>query len=120
MNVKSKLVRVSRGLLPARTHAGSAAPVVVREKEDCPEWLEAIIDDVRDWEVPDSDQLAHAFDGYMASLSAPIEALEQEQQERILRGRQLIQRLSEIAPDLFEKALQRYPMDTGYYLEKEE
>ena len=120
----SGIMKMTRKLFPDKSqvhrnahHAGTAASVVIKMPDDHPDWLEAVIQDVRNWEVPDIDQLDHAFDGFLEAQSAPIEEIDRQQLERILRGRELVQRLLEIAPDLFEKALQRYPLDTGYYLD---
>jgi len=120
MSVKNKLVLVSRKLFPDKSHAGTAAPLVVKKPDNHPDWLEAVIRDVRNWEVPDADQLYHAFDSFLEAQSAPIEAIDKQQLERIMSGREIIQRLIEIAPDLFEKALTRYPFDTGFYLDGRE
>ena len=90
-----------------KSHAGTAAPFSDPEPDKRPDWLKPIIQDIQDWETPDSDQIEYAFMGYQADLNAPIEKLDKELADKILEGREVVQRCIEIAPDLFEKVLRR-------------
>lgn len=100
-----------------KNHAGTAVPFTSPEPNKMPDWLRPLIQDVRDWEAPDGDQLEHSFMGYQADLDAPIEKLDKELADKTMEGREVVQRCIEIAPDLFEKVLRRYPNGTGYHIE---
>lgn len=71
------------------------------------------------WEAPASEQFEHAFQAYVDDLLAPAEALDDELAEKkvLLRGH--VQRMVEIAPDLFDKAMRRTPFETGFFIEQE-
>ncbi len=108
---------IFRKLFRQKNYAGTAPPLPKREADNPPEWLEPILMDARNLEIPDSDQLDHAFNGFLDSLHAPIEKIEAQISGQIFEGREIVQRTLEIAPDFFEKSLKRYPLDTGHYID---
>ncbi len=70
------------------------------------------------WEAPDSDQYDHAYQGYLEELHRPIDAIEQEIQQKLAAFRCKVEQMVEIAPDLFDKALSRSAFETGYLIER--
>ena len=96
-----------------------AAPFpVVTAAQSAPDYLRSIVEAVEDgWELPASEQYDHAFHFYMADLLRPIEAMEEDFADKQLLLRSHVQRMVEIAPDLFDKALRRTPFESGYLIE---
>lgn len=92
---------------PIRSAAQSA--------QDC---LLPIVEVVEEnWELPASEQFDHAFHFFMVESLRPIEAMEEDFADKKLLLRSRVQRMVEIAPDLFDKALRRTPYESGYLIE---
>ena len=66
------------------------------------------------WEAPDAAQYQHSFDGYIHDTLLPIAALEDELEAQRLQFRLKVERMIEIAPDLFDKALRKSGLEVGY------
>ena len=66
------------------------------------------------WEAPDAAQYQHSFDGYLHDLLTPIAGLEDELEAKRLQFRLKVERMIEIAPDLFDKALRKSGLEVGY------
>ena len=90
-----------------------------RASDGAADYLQPIVRAIEEtWEAPDPDQFDHAYQGYLEALFAPIELLESEHAEQTDLFRFQLQRMIEIAPDLFEKALRRSAYETGYLIDK--
>lgn len=99
-----------------------AAPVpVVRASRGAPTYLTSLVKTVEEsWEIPDAGQYDHAYQGYLGEILEPIEDMQGALDEKHLLFRLKLQRMIEIAPDLFEKALRRHALETGYFIEGSE
>lgn len=90
-----------------------------RIARDVSEWLRPLVMAVEQgWEAPDADQYDHAFQGYLDTILDPIAELEAALEEKQLVFRLKLQRMIEIAPDLFDRALRRSAFEAGYFIEK--
>ena len=90
-----------------------------RNAHDVSEWLRPLVMTVEQgWEAPDADQYDHAFQGYLETILDPIAELESALEEKQLVFRLKLQRMIEIAPDLFDRALRRSAFEAGYFIEK--
>jgi hypothetical protein len=86
--------------------------------ETAPVYLKPIVSTVQEtWEEPDAAQYQHSFDGYIHDILTPIATLEDDLEAQRLQLRLKIERMMEIAPDLFEKALRKSGLETDYLLE---
>ena len=98
-----------------------APPLAVASaSQSAPDYLMPIVEVVEEsWELPCADQFDHAFRLYVEALLRPIETMDDEfaDQQLVLFGH--VQRMVEIAPDLFDKAMRRTPFETGYFIESE-
>lgn len=82
------------------------------------DYLQPIVEVVEEnWELPASEQFDHAFHFFMVESLRPIEAMEEDFANKQLLLRSHVQRMVEIAPDLFDKALRRTPYESGYLIE---
>lgn len=80
-----------------------------------PHYLKPIVATVEEnWEAPDAAQYQHSFDGYLHDLLMPIAGLEDELEAKRLQFRLKVERMIEIAPDLFDKALRKNGLHVGY------
>lgn len=97
-----------------------ALPVQRKQASDgAPDYLQPIVRTVEEsWEAPDPDQFDNAYQGYLEELLPPVDQLEGELAEKTDQFRFQMQRMIEIAPDLFEKALRRSAYETGHLIEK--
>ncbi len=107
-------MRIFRQLFRQKSHIGTSAPAQIIRREENHEWLAPILEDVKRLELPDHDQLDHAFQGYLDELHAPFEAHDEAIETLVLEAREIVQRVLEIAPDLFDKAMRRSPLDNAY------
>ena len=96
-----------------------AAPAPVsRGAQSVPLYIEPVVLTVEEtWEEPDPDQYDHAYQGYLDDLQKPIESIETAIEEKAAVFRCTVERMVEIAPDFFEKALARSAFETGYFID---
>jgi hypothetical protein len=93
---------------------------VVSATQNAPDYLQPIVEVVEEnWELPASDQFDHAFNLFVEELLRPIEMMEDDFADRQLVLQGHVQRMVEIAPDLFDKAMRRTPFESGYFIESE-
>lgn len=91
---------------------------ITRAVQETQDYLHPIIEVVEEnWELPASEQFDHAFHFFMVESLQPIEAMEEDFADKKLLLRSHVQRMVEIAPDLFDKALRRTPYESGYLIE---
>jgi hypothetical protein len=82
-----------------------------------PAYLKPIVATVEEnWEAPDAAQYQHSFDGYIHETLLPIAELEDELEAQRLQFRLKVERMIEIAPDLFDKALRKSGLEVGYLI----
>lgn len=95
--------------VPAKGIAGTAS-----------DHLAQLIDQFEEsWEAPAGEQFEHVFQAYTEELLAPVAALDDELAEKKVELRGHVQRMVELAPDLFDKAMRRTPYRTGFFIEQE-
>ncbi|MFN3226828.1 MAG: hypothetical protein ACE360_11335 [Hyphomicrobiales bacterium] len=95
------------------------APVVFEPKaaKSAPNYLTAIVSNVEEnWEQPDPAQYQYGFEGYIQDILGPIAELEDELEQQQLQLRLKIERMMEIAPDLFDKALRKSGLEIRYFI----
>ncbi len=84
-----------------------------------PDYLQEVVRTVEvNWEEPDSDQYDHAYQGYLEEQQTPFLKLELIRAQKVARAKHIAERMIEIAPEYFEKALSRSAFETGYFIEK--
>ncbi|MEM6914118.1 MAG: hypothetical protein AAF511_09085 [Pseudomonadota bacterium] len=96
-----------------------SAPLFVQPTatENAPAYLKTIVGTVEEtWEAPDAAQYQHSFDGYIQDTLLPIAQLEDELEAQRLQFRLKVERMIEIAPDLFDKALRKSGLEVGYFV----
>lgn len=99
----------------------SDAPAFVQAKASAtaPSYLAPLTETVEEsWEAPDAAQYQHSFDDYLHELLAPIAELEDALEQQRLQFHLKVERMMEIAPDLFEKALRKSGLETGYLIKE--
>ena len=69
------------------------------------------------WEIPDADQYDYAREGYVEYLQQPFIKLEKERRLKTVLVTHKVERMIELAPEFFEKALSRSAFETGYFIE---
>lgn len=103
------------------SRSSSDAPVFVEPKasKTTPSYLTPLTATVAEnWEAPDAAQYQHSFDGYLQELLLPIAGLEDDLEAQQLQFRLKVERMIEIAPDLFDKALRKSGLETGYLIKE--
>ena len=60
---------------------------------------------IESWEEPQAEQYENAYEEFIQELSAPARALQRQRRAQIVRITTKIDRMKELAPDLFERAL---------------
>ncbi len=97
-----------------------AAPVPIpRAADGVAAYLVPLVKTVKeDWETPDAEQYDHAYRRYLEEILEPIEDMQDALDEKQLLFSLKLQRMIEIAPDLFDKALRRHSLETGYFIER--
>lgn len=86
-------------------------------KDTAPSYLKTLVATVEEtWEAPDAAQYQHSFDGYLQETLLPIAQLEDELEAQRLQFRLKVERMIEIAPDLFDKALRKSGLEVGYFV----
>lgn len=100
---------------PAQIQAPSAP--VQRASQEVPSHLKPLVLTVEEtWEAPDPAQYENALQDHMAALLEPLDEQERSIEEKRVLFRRTVERMVEIAPDLFEKALARSAFETGYFI----
>ena len=90
-----------------------------RAAQSVPHYLKLIVRTVEElWEKPDPNQYDGAYQDYLIDLQKPIEEIETAIEEKTVLFRCTVERMVEIAPDLFEKALGRSAFETDYFIDK--
>ncbi|MBO6814525.1 MAG: hypothetical protein JJ891_06675 [Rhizobiaceae bacterium] len=72
------------------------------------------------WEEIGGEQFEAAFETFVVDLNEPIEAMEDELADKTIELRTQVQRMMEVAPDLFDKALKNSPHHSGFITSQEE
>ena len=106
---KKKIHTVEAPVVPQDRSSDAASPYL----KPLVAWVE------EHWEVPPAEQYEHSYQGYLEEITDPIEGLEDRLEEKELLLRLKVQRMIEIAPDLFEKALRCNGVETQYFIAKE-
>ncbi len=106
-------------LIPKKTVPVLAPPArLKRASNDAPAYLQALVRAVEEsWEAPDAAQYENCFDHYVEALLEPLTEEHLSIEETLALFRSKVERMIEIAPDLFEKALRRSPLETGYFID---
>ena len=87
--------------------------------QSVPVYLQSILLTVAEtWETPSPDQYDHARQGYIEHLQQPFLKLEKIRQIKTVLVTHKMERMIELAPDFFEKALSRSAFETGYFIER--
>ena len=90
-----------------------------RAAQSVPAFLQSIVLTVAEtWETPSPDQYDHARHGYVEHLQQPFLKLEKARQLKTVLAMHKVERMIELAPDFFEKALSRSAFETGYFIER--
>ena len=71
-----------------------------------------------DWEAPAPEHYETAYQAFVEELLEPLDELNQSIDEKRTLMRTRIERMIEIAPDLFEKALERSGLERQYLVER--
>jgi hypothetical protein len=72
------------------------------------------------WEEIGGEQFEAAFEAFVDDLNEPVEAMEDELADKTIELRTQVQRMMEVAPDLFDKALKNSPHHSGFITSQEE
>lgn len=99
-----------------------AAPIAaLRRGQVLPEYLKSLVATVEeDWELPDPAQYQNCLEQYLDDILLPLSEMEEALDDKRIQFRIKVQRMREIAPDLFEKALRRTAFEAGYLLREDE
>ena len=96
-----------------------AAPLLTQPTatQAAPAYLKPLVATVEEaWEAPDAAQYQHSFNGYIHETLLPIAELEDALEAQRLQFRLKVERMIEIAPDLFDKALRKSGLEVGYLM----
>jgi len=89
-----------------------------RAAQSTPAYLNPIVLTVEEtWETPDADQYDYARESYVEHLQKPFLKLETDRRLKTVLVTHKVERMIELAPDFFEKALSRSAFETGYFIE---
>ena len=97
----------------------SATPVPLRHRGDeIPAYLKPLVLTVEeDWEAPDPAQFQNALQAYVEDLLEPLDGMERALDEKRVLFRCKVERMMELAPEFFEKALARSAFEAGIFIE---
>ncbi len=85
--------------------------------QSLPDYLRPIVLTVGEtWEIPDADQYDYAREGYVEQLQKPFLKLEKDRRLKTVLVTHKVERMIELAPEFFEKALSRSNFETGYFI----
>lgn len=91
---------------------------VTRASKEVPAYLQPLVATVEEtWEAPDPAQFESSLDGFTEELLRPLSEEELRIAEERALFRSTVERMIEIAPDFFEKALRRSAFETGYFIQ---
>lgn len=103
-----------------KSHTRVEAPVALMRPapETLPAYLSPLLTAVEDdWEAPDAGQYQHSFECYLADRLTPLGDMQDALEEQKLLFRLKVERMIEIAPDLFDKVLRRSGFETGFLID---
>ncbi|WP_316861071.1 hypothetical protein [uncultured Cohaesibacter sp.] len=101
------------------TATATPAPVI-KASQEVPDYLGDIVAQVEEhWESVDPEQFDHALEAFNEANFIPLEMLETDLEKQGLELRNVLQRMIEVAPDFFDKALRRSGWESGYLLDGE-
>lgn len=86
--------------------------------EEYPEYMRGIIEAIERGEAPKHEQLEYAYEKFVEHITNPLRQMDQDQHELWLRARSVAERMIELAPEFFDRALRRHPRETAYFIEK--
>ena len=72
---------------------------------------------IENWEVPAHEQYDHALEEYLAGLKRPNLALEKEKRGKTVRLIHTVERMMELAPDFYERAISHVGLDQQHLIE---
>ena len=102
-----------------KTKIKAASAPKFSNAQSIPAYLQSIILTVAEsWNAPDPGQYDHARQGYIEHLQQPFLKLEKIRQVKTVLVTHKVERMIELAPEYFEKALGRSAFETGYFIER--
>jgi len=83
-----------------------------------PNFLRPLVRTVlENWETPAPEQYGHGFEEYLESIKQPIGALEKEKRTKTVLLIHTVERMMELAPDFYERAISRAGLDQQKLIE---
>lgn len=102
-----------------KSKAKAAPASIIDATQSVPAYLQSIVLSVAEtWHSPDPNQYDHARQGFVDHLQNPFLKLEKSRQLKTVLVTHKVERMIELAPNFFERALSRSAFETGYFIEK--